>query len=378
MATSYKEYKEDIKKYLESKYSKNATVLDVGAGDGTYWKYLGDYFENMYAVEIFKPNIENYELESKYKEVYNTDIQDFKYDYYDIIIFGDVIEHLDIEEADKVLKYALNRCKEMIVAVPYMYEQGIAEGNVYEIHKQPDLTNEVFLERYPYMECLYRNKDYGYYIKKSIDDIKPLKKTKKGVKVSVVVPVYNQEELISKCLSSIPERKDVEIIVVNDGSTDKTSEVLKNYKGIKFIDRKENRGVSYTRNEGLEEAVGEYVLFLDSDDYIYPDVFNEIVDNYLINEADFVYYNMENNYDKVWEVSENLVKTRVGMFKFIRREFIDNLRFPVGLQYGEDREFTLKLLERNPKTVYTGLLMYHYNYPREGSLSFKGEKRRIA
>jgi len=171
MAGSFEYFKKDIKEYLEKSYKRNARILDVGAGSGTYSNLLGDYFRDIEAVEVFKPNIERYELEGKYKRVYNTDIRDFRYEYYDIIIFGDIIEHLEIEEAQEVLKYANNRCKEMIVAVPYCYKQGVEEDNIYEIHKQDDLTIENMIERYPMLELLYGNSYYGYYIKRKNIDI---------------------------------------------------------------------------------------------------------------------------------------------------------------------------------------------------------------
>ena len=165
MAYSYDFYKQDVKEYLETKFDKEATILDVGAGCGTYYNLLSDYFTNMEAVEVFKPNIDNYGLEEKYKRVRNINILDYCYEYYDIIIFGDIIEHLTVEEARNVLDYAYNHCKEMIVAVPYELEQGIEEDNIYEIHKQPDLTPDIVLERYPMLKLLYKNELYGYYIK---------------------------------------------------------------------------------------------------------------------------------------------------------------------------------------------------------------------
>ena len=119
----------------------------------------------MDAVEVFKPNIDNYQLKQKYHKVYNIDIKDFEYGNYDIIIFGDIIEHLEVKEAQEVLKYAFSKCKEMIVAVPYQLEQGIEEDNIYEIHKQPDLTPKIMEERYPYLKLLYKNDLYGYYVK---------------------------------------------------------------------------------------------------------------------------------------------------------------------------------------------------------------------
>ena len=164
MATSYDYFKKDIGEYLKKNFKSNIKILDVGAGSGTYYNLIGDYFTNIDAVEVFAPNIEKYNLRDKYREVYNEDIVNFKYKHYDLIIFGDVIEHLKVEEAQKVLKYAKKRCKEMLVAVPYQYIQGEIEGNIYEIHKQDDLTPQLVLERYPYLELLYGNSKYGYYI----------------------------------------------------------------------------------------------------------------------------------------------------------------------------------------------------------------------
>ena len=164
-ATSYSLYKDQVAEYLKERFCENATILDVGAGSGTYWNLLGNFYKNMDAVEVFKPNIENYELEKKYREVYNINIKNFKYSNYNIIIFGDVIEHLTVKEAQKVLKYACNHCQEMIVAVPYMCEQGEYGGNVYEIHKQDDLTKENMLERYTMLKLLYADELYGYYVK---------------------------------------------------------------------------------------------------------------------------------------------------------------------------------------------------------------------
>ncbi len=165
MATSYAIYKREITDYLKNVFYKDATILDVGAGEGTYLPFLQDYFTNIEAIEVFKPNIDNFHLEERYSKVYNANIIDFEYDFYDIIIFGDVIEHMEVNEAQNVLEYALNRCKEMIVAVPYLNPQGIEEDNVYEIHKQNDLTDEIMKERYPYLRNVFKNEKYGYYIK---------------------------------------------------------------------------------------------------------------------------------------------------------------------------------------------------------------------
>lgn len=165
MAYSYDFYKKEVKEYLVSKFKGNAKVLDIGAGCGTYWNLLHDSFRTIDAIEVFKPNIDNYKLKQKYHKVYNMDITQFKYDFYDIIIFGDVLEHLDTNDAKMVLEYAYTRCKELIVAVPYELEQDEVGGNKYEIHKQADLTPKIMKERYPMLKLLYKNDLYGYYVK---------------------------------------------------------------------------------------------------------------------------------------------------------------------------------------------------------------------
>ena len=157
---SYRYFKEDLRKYLISKYPPKSEILDVGAGSGTYALLLGDYFE-LDAVEAFTPNA--LEIEGRYRKVFNKDIRDFTYDHYDVVIFGDILEHLEVSDAQRVLKYAIPRCNEVIVAVPYLYEQGAIYGNEYEIHKQDDLTPELVLKRYPELHLLFGNDEYGYY-----------------------------------------------------------------------------------------------------------------------------------------------------------------------------------------------------------------------
>jgi glycosyltransferase involved in cell wall biosynthesis len=192
------------------------------------------------------------------------------------------------------------------------------------------------------------------------------------VKVSVIIPVYNQEELIIRCLDSIPKRDDIEIIVVNDGSTDKTLESLyayrKKYPKLQIISYKVNHGVSYARNKAIDKAVGKYIIFIDSDDYIITDVFNDIVDNDL-DFVDIVFYNMIDNEGNEYVVNKYRTMNRVGAFKFILRKFIGDTRFKVGVQRGEDAIFHEALMCKAPTFKCTEKLMYHYNYPRKGSLT---------
>lgn len=192
------------------------------------------------------------------------------------------------------------------------------------------------------------------------------------MKVSVVIPAYNQEELLKRCIESIPIREDVEIIVINDGSTDKTKETAyeckKNNPNVKVITYKTNKGVSYARNKGIDKALGEYIVFIDSDDYVDTNVFNDIVDNDL-NLVDIVFYNMVDNNGEEYIVNNYRVMNRVGAFKFVKRNFIGDTRFKLRLQYGEDACFHQALMFKNPTIKCTDKLMYHYNFPREGSLT---------
>lgn len=101
-------------------------------------------------------------------------------------------------------------------------------------------------------------------------------------KISVIVPIYNAEKYLARCLDSILTQADenVELILINDGSKDKSEEIINTYIGrykaaIKYI-KKENSGVANTRNLGLEKATGDYIIFVDSDDYIDKNLFKSL------------------------------------------------------------------------------------------------------
>lgn len=113
--------------------------------------------------------------------------------------------------------------------------------------------------------------------------------------ISIIIPVYNGENYIKKCLDSVinQTKKEIEIIVVNDGSKDKTEEIVKSYKDkrIKYF-KNTNHGIGYSRNFGIEKSTGKYILFLDSDDYMSKDecelLYNKITkDNLDIVICDF-------------------------------------------------------------------------------------------
>ncbi len=201
-----------------------------------------------------------------------------------------------------------------------------------------------------------------------------------NIKCSVIIPAFNSAKWIEKCLKSIPKRDDIEIICIDDGSTDKTYNIIFKYmskhdKNIRIIDYKSNKGVSYARNQGIDKSKGEYLIMLDSDDYIDGKVFNEIIDNYLNGEYDMVFYDMANNFNYRFCSNQNNYQSKYGNFKFIKRDFLGDLRYTVGKQYAEDKELHLKLMDKYPYCYFTKEVMYYYNWPRKGSLSAIHENR---
>lgn len=195
----------------------------------------------------------------------------------------------------------------------------------------------------------------------------------KKKKVTFIVPVYNQEKLLERCIRSIPKRWDTEIIIIDDGSTDKTPSIIADLVNeypeyIGAVLCRTNRGVSHARNVGLEKARGEYIVFVDSDDYLDTYKTALVIDKYLVADWDMVFYDMMTNNKQLYKSTRENRKTRYGMFKFIRKDFIGDTRFPIGINYAEDRIFHAELMEKKPKWVCSGIMMYYYNYPREGSL----------
>ncbi len=160
---SYDYGKTEIVKFIKDTFKYKSSCLDVGACDGKWANLLNDYLI-MDAVEIFKPNIIEWGLAARYRNVFNMDIADLEYKWYDLIIFGDVIEHMTVENARKVINYARGRCTNMIIGVPFQYPQDAIYGNPYERHIQDDLTEEIFNERYPGFTLLSKPRgNYAYF-----------------------------------------------------------------------------------------------------------------------------------------------------------------------------------------------------------------------
>lgn len=161
---SYDEGKPEVCAYIREHYGPNAKILDVGAGDGKWKTLLPEY--KMDAVEAFEQNAVALESAGMYRKVYHGEVQSTRYGRYDLIIFGDVLEHMTVEDAQKALAYAETHSKESIIGVPFRYIQGELYGNPYEIHIQDDLTAEKFADRYPGCRILLRpREDYCFYVR---------------------------------------------------------------------------------------------------------------------------------------------------------------------------------------------------------------------
>ncbi|MFR0779346.1 MAG: glycosyltransferase family 2 protein [Zhenhengia sp.] len=220
-------------------------------------------------------------------------------------------------------------------------------------------------------------------------------------KVSVIVPVYNVERFLSKCIDSLLRQtlQDIEIILIDDGATDRSSEICDTYAlkdhRIKVI-HKINGGLSDARNVGIEVAQGEYIAFLDSDDWVEPNLYE-----YLYNlikkknadiaqcdyikayaedaQIDFKHQTKETIYTSVEALGllfgEEYVKTVVVWNKLYRRSLFEEIRFPKGKVH-EDEFTTYKVIHKANKLVNSNLPKVYYRQ-REGSIMAEGfnEKR---
>ena len=199
-----------------------------------------------------------------------------------------------------------------------------------------------------------------------------------SVKLSILTPVWNQEELVIRALDSIPRRDDIEVIVCNDGSTDNTLKNLKDYAAktdlnMRVLSNRKNKGVAATANRLLEAATGEFFHFLMSDDYLLTDAYNALVDGLYDTDADVVCMDLIENSGTEYvldnEQSGNYYCAQAC--RFIRREFVKGIAYPEEVRVGEDAYFHKEMMDRKPKVVYTKKAAYHYNYPRVGSLIYQ-------
>jgi glycosyltransferase involved in cell wall biosynthesis len=198
------------------------------------------------------------------------------------------------------------------------------------------------------------------------------------MKLTVIIPVYNQEKLVIRALESIPTIDDIETIVIDDKSTDRTYRNVLKYihdndkKNILLLQNKKNLGVGLTVNKGLDNANGEYIVLLGSDDYFYTDKLKEAYKE--LDGTDLIYFDLKVNSGDIWKVNKETKNIFVGSVKFMKKDFIKDTRNE-DLRVFEDLYFYEKLMKKNPTEKFLGYVVKHYNYPRKGSLINQANKK---
>jgi len=204
-------------------------------------------------------------------------------------------------------------------------------------------------------------------------------------KISIIVPVYNAEKYVNKCLNSIrcQTLKNLEIIVINDGSTDNSGEICDKIaiedSRVKIL-HKENGGLSSARNAGIELATGEYVGFVDSDDWVEPQMYEYLLNNAINNKAEIsiVGYFLDdvitgkttpfekemplrilNREEAIRELIEDHLIKNYACNKLYKLSLFDNLRYPDGKNY-EDIITTYRTFEKASRVVHHNKHLYHY------------------
>ncbi len=212
-------------------------------------------------------------------------------------------------------------------------------------------------------------------------------------KVSVIVPVYNVEKYISKCLESLSNQtlKDIEVIIVNDGSPDNSQVIIDKYVQ-KFPDifksfTNKNEGVSAARNFGIKEATGKYIAFLDSDDYIENDTYEKLYTKAESKKFDLTLCNLKYVYEdgrkeKLHSIKRKDILNKVDVKKLFidfypvvwngiynASLFSDDINFKKGVWF-EDVEFLYKIFSRIKSVGYIDDYLINY-VQREGSTTSK-------
>ena len=224
------------------------------------------------------------------------------------------------------------------------------------------------------------------------------------VKVSVIIPVYNVERYLSRCLDSciLQTFKDIEIICVNDGSTDSSLSILQAYANldsrVKII-TKENGGLSSARNVGIANSVGEYVLCVDSDDYISSIAVEKLYNNAVNNNSDVVIFDYFINHfesqkshpvimGEMKSYSENVIfnaeLVSSDMYKYMhvcawaklyKREFLlsNNISYVEGIVY-EDVPYMAEIYTKASRITYLPEMFYSYTVGRDSQIMSKNDE----
>ena len=205
--------------------------------------------------------------------------------------------------------------------------------------------------------------------------------------ISIIIPVYNVEKFIRQCLDSILSQsyKNYEVILIDDKSKDSSLDIIreyeKKYSNFFVIENKKNSGPGASRNKGIDKAKGEYIMFIDSDDYIEPNTLEDAFNAAKKYDADVVRYDFSRSIsnieyadrklypklkEKTIEVDINkgdyfLLETAGPCNKLFKRSLIGDSRFPVGI-YFEDLPFIISNILKAKKIVYLNEVLYRYRF----------------
>jgi len=216
-----------------------------------------------------------------------------------------------------------------------------------------------------------------------------------NVKVSVIVPVYKTYDYLDKCLTSLVNQTldGIEIIVVNDGSPDDSEtlikEYCKKYKNIKYY-KKENGGLSSARNFGIEKANGDYIGFVDSDDYVELDMYEKLYDKAISTNSDVVVCNISYKYinhtekkrfkhieyfgKSIVDEPRILIESKSYAWnKIYKKELWRKFSFPN--QYFEDSAVVYNVLNEANKIECVDIALYNYIKERPGSITGEVSKK---
>lgn len=223
------------------------------------------------------------------------------------------------------------------------------------------------------------------------------------VMISIIVPVYNAERYLEKCITSIVEQNtmmDFELLLINDGSKDKSGVICDKYRRIDKrirVFHQENAGVAAARNKGISEAVGEYIMFVDSDDWLAQESLNRINDCLKKYDPDVLIYNIKfwskgeyktlvdlpvKSSCKKKEVKEHIADVyKKGALascvnKVYRSSAINSIFYNSGVQYGEDFVFNTKVFLNICSLVTIPDGLYYYNHHAD-SLSTNVDESKI-
>jgi glycosyltransferase involved in cell wall biosynthesis len=220
-------------------------------------------------------------------------------------------------------------------------------------------------------------------------------------RISIIVPVYNVEHFIHECIESILNQtfSDFELILVNDGSTDQSGSICNEFakKDTRVtVIHKKNGGQSSARNRGIDTAKGEYIGFVDSDDWIHQDMY-KILHNYAIEKdvdiaaCNLMQYNKDsighlysNNttdeiFDKPSAMHELYLNERLTFSpcnKLYKKELFKGIRFKEG-SILEDMDFAYKVINIANKVYYTGQALYFYRYNEKSTMRKGFSKNRL-